>query len=314
MGYHIRVECADVASLQTTRTRNSELWFVNNNELESAILGYLARYVTRYEVDIYAFAPEGTHIHNVSMFPKANRSHFMRDFNSSVARAVDRYQKDYPGGGLWGRRYSAEPLVGNPDVEDYFFYTVLQPVNDGLVNDISEYPDYNCFEDAVTGRARQYTVVNWKKYHDARRWNKSVSVDDYTDTYTLTYKRLPGYEKLSQDEYAKLMREKLAERTAAILEKRGHKPPLGANRLKQVVPGSLPKNTKTSGPLDHRPRVLSKDPVRRGCGKDWYFKIQVQYKEASARFRAGELDVEFPKGTYRPPLFTVAREGPIPLY
>jgi hypothetical protein len=39
----------------------------------------------------------------------------MRDFNASVARAVPRYCQNYPGGNLWGRRYSQEFLPGEAD-------------------------------------------------------------------------------------------------------------------------------------------------------------------------------------------------------
>ena len=65
MSYHPRIECQDVASFQTTRARNSELWFVNNPELEETILGYAARYATRYEIKMYTLAIEGNHIQKV---------------------------------------------------------------------------------------------------------------------------------------------------------------------------------------------------------------------------------------------------------
>jgi hypothetical protein len=311
MAYHPRIECEEIPSFQTTRARNSELWFVNNSKLEEAILGYAGRYATRYEVKLYALAVEGNHIHKAAVFPKANRAHFMRDFNSSVARAVPRYQPDYPGGRLWARRYSAEYLVGEPDLEEIFFYIVLQAVNDGLVDDIRDYPGYNCFEDAITGRERQYKVVKWKEYNDAKRWNPDVSIDEYTELCTLKYERLPGYEHLSQKDYELQMREKLALRTKEALQKRGGKPTLGAEKLKTVKPGTRPHKTKTSGPRDHRPRVLSKDRKRRVTGKSWYFRIYFDFKEASRRYRNGELDVVFPKGTYKPPQFTVAFQGTI---
>jgi hypothetical protein len=108
-----------------------------------------------------------------------------------------------------------------------------------------------------------------------------------------------------------MMRKKLQERTAEVLKSRDDKPSLGADRLKEITPGAKPKNTKTSGPRDHRPRVLSKDPARRSTGEAWYFSIYFQYKERSKRYRSGEIDVEFPKGTYKPPLFTVAFCGGI---
>ncbi len=287
------------------------MWFVNNPELEHAILGYAARYSTRYEVKLYALAIEGNHIQSPAHFPNGNRAHFMRDFNSSVARAIPRYQPDYPGGRFWARRYSAEYLPGSHDLEEYFFYTVLQPVNDGLVDDIKQYPGYNCFEDAVTGTARKYKVINWKQFNDARRWDSSVSVEDFTELCTLRYERLPGYESLSNAQYEAMMRAKLAERTMKLLHARNSKPCLGAAKLKEIQPGTRPKNSKTSGPQDHRPRVLSKNPVRRSAGQAWYFSIHFAYKKASKQYRAGNLDVKFPDGTYKPPLFTVARAGTI---
>ena len=128
MGYQPRIETKKIPSFQTTRTRCSELWFVNNRELEHAILGYAAKYRKRYGVKLYAFAIEGNHIQFPALFPKANRAHFMRDLNSSIARAVPRYQKGHGGGRFWGRRYSVEYLPADADVEEQFFYTVLQPV------------------------------------------------------------------------------------------------------------------------------------------------------------------------------------------
>jgi len=311
MSYHPRIECSEIACLQTTRTRNSELWFVNNDELEDAILGYAARYSTRYEVIMYALAIEGNHTHQINHFPNANRAHYMRDFNSSVARAIPRFQTNYPGGRPWARRYSSDFLPSAADIEEYFFYVVLQPVKDGLVNDIRQYPGYNCFEDAVTGRVRQYCVVNWKKYNDAKRWDPNVPIEKFLETHSLKFSRLPGYEGLSQAEYESMMRRKLKKRTADIIRQRAGKPCLGADKLTMVQPGSRPHRTKTSSRYDHRPRVLSRNPKRRATGNDWYFQTIGEYKHCSKLYRAGDLTVVFPKGTYKPPLFTVAFSGAI---
>lgn len=311
MGYHARIETCKIPTFQTTRTRGSELWFVNNPSLEAAILGYAAKYAARYGVKLYALAIEGNHIHFPALFPGANRAHFMRDFNSSVARAVPRYQSLYSSGRLWARRYSAEYLPDFEDVEEQFFYTVLQPVQDGLVDSIYDYPGYNCFEDAIMGRARTFKIVRWKEYNDARRWNKSVSVEDFTDRVELKYERLPGYEDVPTPEYARQMRAKLRRRTAEILAARDGKEAVGVERLKETIPGSIPKNTKTSTATSHRPRVLSRDNARRAAAKAWYFSIYFRFREVSARYRAGELDVVFPEGTYRPPMFTVANSDKI---
>ena len=86
-------------------------------------------------------------------------------------------------------------------------------------------------------------MIRWKDYHDAKRWDKTVSLKDFTDYYELTFARLPGYERMSQAAYMKLMREKLRKRTALILNARQGKKAVGAEKLKGVKPGTRPQNT-----------------------------------------------------------------------
>src|SRR5262249_8637853 len=155
MGYHPRIESKTIPSFLTTRARASELWFVNNRRLEEAVLGYAAKFTARYEVDLYALAIEGNHVQGPALFPEGSRSHFMRDFNSCIARAVKRFTPEYRGGRFFDRRYSNEFLPSAEDVEEYFFYTVLQPIKDGLVENLSDFPGYNCFHDAIHGIERE---------------------------------------------------------------------------------------------------------------------------------------------------------------
>lgn len=311
MPYIPRFECAKIASFQTTRARHSELWFVGNQKLEQAVLGYAARYVERYQVKLYALSVEGNHIHNVAHFEKANRAQFMRDFNSSVARAVPRYQTAHPGGQFWGERYSSEYLPGDSDIEDKFFYTVLQPVNDGLVDDIRDYPWYNCFEDAITAREVPYKVIRWKQYNDARRFNPKVPIENYTEIVMLKYTRLPGYENLSQAEYEAKMREELIKRTAEAIAKRKGKRALGVEKLLRIRAGSRPRQSKQRVRGESRPRVLSKDPILCAKGYRWHTDKCSDFRASSRQFRKGDLLVEFPKGSYRPTSFTQPEAGTI---
>ena len=302
MGYHPRFESSKTGSFVTTRSRNSELWFVNNQRLQEAILGYAARYITRYGVKLYAFAIEGNHIQFPAVFPNANRADFMRDLNSTIARAVPHYVSEYPGGPFWGRRYSTEVLPAAEDIEEWFFYTVLQPVQDGLVEKISDYPGYNCFHDAIWGITRTCKVINWGAYNSAKRYRKVVNLADFTEEVTLQYERLPGYEHLSQKEYAKLMERKLEERRCKIVEARRAegKGFAGREACLRTVPGSVPRETKTSTRYSHRPRVLCVCLERWKQAMGEYFERYYAYREASRRYRAGELTVKFPPGTYKP--------------
>lgn len=302
MGYHPRIESRDKASFLTSKCRNNELWFVNNEPLESAILALAAKWSGYCGVKLYGLAIEGNHIQAPAHFPNANRSQFMQYFNSGVARAVTRLTPEHPGGSVFGQRFSAEFLPANADLEDKFFYTALQPIQDGLVEKLSEYPWYNCFHDAVNGIERKFVITRWKEYNVAKKRNPSTSIKDYQDEFILKYERIPGYEHLSQKEYSVMMYEKLEKRRLEVVAERktAGKGFLGREGLLKVPRGAIPRNPKTSTRTSHRARVLSICPERRAIYKAWYFDTYFKYKEASKRYRAGELDVEFPEGTYKP--------------
>lgn len=302
MSYHPRIESKTLVSFLTTRCRASALWFVNNRALENAVLSYAAKFSERYEVKLYALAIEGNHVQGPALFPQGNRAAYMRDLNASIARAVPRHTPEYEGGRFWARRYSSEFLPGDADVEEYFFYTVLQPIKDGLVERISDYPGYNCFHDAIHGIARKFKIIRWKEYHDAKRRGQHVAVKDFSDVVTLQYERLPGYDHLSQKEYSQLMLQKLEERRVAIVTERRARGLefAGSDALRRKKRGTKPVKTKNSGRYSHRPRVLSVCPKRRRECITWYFEIHFQYREASRDYRGGKLEAIFPDGTYRP--------------
>jgi REP element-mobilizing transposase RayT len=303
MGYHPRIETDEYANLITSRTRDSRLWFANNEQLEERIIGLTAKYTTRHEITLYGFALEGNHIHLVTHITKNNRGDFLRDLKSTIAKSVPKLTPTYLGGGVWDRRFSNEFIADDATLEEYFFYVALQPIKDGLVDKISDYPGYNCFHDAVWGIARRFKIFNGTAYYRAKRYGANVRKADFYEEFTLRYERLPGYEHLSQKEYAILMHEKLEERRQDILRARaaeGKKSSVGRERLKKVVPGSLPKWTKTSTATTHRPRVLSLCHQKRAEMRAWYFGIFFQFKDASSCYRQGNMSAEFPAGTYRP--------------
>jgi REP element-mobilizing transposase RayT len=303
MGYHPRIESNEVTFFSTIRCRNSRLWFVNNPKLEERILAYTAKYLEVHSVELYAFAIEGNHTQDLADYPLLNKANFMRDRNSSIGKLVPSYCKDHEGGGLWARRYSSEIVPQHrDDIEDRFFYTVLQPVQDGLVQKISDYKGYNCFHDAAWGKTKKFKVVNWTLYNAAKRSNPKVPIKDFTTTYKLKYKRIPGYEDLSQREYALMLEKKLEERrqvvvAARLAEGKGF---AGPELLSQTIPGSKPQSTKTSERFSFRPRVLSTCSLRRKEWLDFYFDCYDKYKEASAKFRKGIFDTIFPDGMFLP--------------
>ena len=301
----LRIESPDYGSFGTSRCINSRLWFVNNKPLEGRILGYLAKYKEEYKTNLYAYVNSGNHNHLVARFPGYNRGGFYRDLNARTAEAVRALVPEFEGGPLFERRYSEQALPLEEDIEEYFFYCALQPINAGLCEHLSDYPGYNSFHDAICGVKRKVKVVNYSEFRSYQRYDRNVSIEEFTTYYNLEYDRLPGYEHLSQKEYKKLMLKKLEERRlklATAWKAKGHIFP-GKEFLLKVRAGSKPKTTKKSTLTSKRPLVLTKSLEAKQAFLEWYFGIYQAYKAASAAYLAGEEFVKFPPCTYKPPCF-----------
>lgn len=299
----LRIENPELWSFGTAKTQNAKLWFVNNRGLEEQALAYLAKYQEKYDVELYAKVFQGNHFHLVSRFPSCNRAQFYRDYNARLAEGVRRHVSNFEGGSLFQRRYSEQALPSAEDLEDYFFYCALQPVLAGLCERIGDYPGYNSFDDAVSGRIRTFKLVDWAAFNEARRNNKNPKKRDYTKTYSLRYTRLPGYEHYSQRDYKKLMYQKLESRRMEVVAQKkasGHNF-LTKDQLRKTPPGSCPRNTKKSHRTSKRPLVLTKCAERKKQFLDWYFAIYNIYKESVMKYLKGNLLEDFPAGTYRPP-------------
>ncbi len=299
----LRIEDPNNYSFITARTINSLLWFVNNKKLEDKILGFLAKYRETHEMKLYSFVMQGNHYHMIAQYPCSNRASFFRDFNARIAECTRFFVKKFLGGPLFERRYSEQVLPSNEDIEEWFFYCALQPVQAGLCEKISDYPAYNSFYDAISGKEKVFKLVNWTKYNDAKRQNFKVAVKNYFESYTLKYERLPGYEKLSQEEYVNLMLKKLEERRVVIvnnLKAKGHIFP-GKKKLQQTKSGCSPLRTKKSRRDYKRPLCLTKCLELKQKFLSWYFSIYELYKIASKKYLQGDDTALFPKFTYKPP-------------
>ena len=302
MAEQLKINIPEETCLITIRTQNSKLWFVNNKPLEEEILGYLAKYQTIYQVILYGFILMGNHYHLIGKFPKGNRSKFTKAFNRIFANVLTRHESDYEGGHVWGRRCRPQALPRNEDILHWFFYTVCNPISSGLVESINDYTSFNSFSLSLSGEKKSYLLIDWDDYNNRKRYNSKLKPNDCAKLYDLTFSRLPGYEDLSQEAYKDFLLKEYSRRSADIITKRTKegKGFVEKEKLSQVKAGSAPKSTKTSTRWSKRPLVLTLCDITRANYLSNYFKIERLYREASRKYRQGNLKVKFPAGTFRP--------------
>ena len=99
-----------------------------------------------------------------------------------------------------------------------------------------------------------------------------------------------------------MLENKLEERRQIIVKKRiaESKCFAGPELLKQTIPESEPKSTKTSKRFSYRPRVFSTCRLRRKDWLDFYFNSYYKHREASAKFRKDFFATIIPDGMFPP--------------
>ena len=305
MGQDISYEDPNKVFFITAKTQHAKLWFINNRKLHERMRAYLAKYQEELGVIIHGFIIMGNHYHLLARFPNSNKAAFKRNFHSVIAGLTLAHVELYEGGTLWGGRSKDIPCPRPEDVLHWFFYLTLNPIHSGLVQRISEFNSYNSFFEAVQDVRNKYEVVNWEKVNRLKKRGRKVLLAEHTKVYTLIYTRLPGYEEMAKREYVKFMHREVAERAIEAVEKRisEGKGFCGRQVLKSIEPGTKPEETKKRKRGERtRPLVLTLCEETRREFLEWYFQRLESYREASRRYRAGEHEVVFPAGTYRPRL------------
>lgn len=306
MARDVSFECEKTLFFLTIRTMSSKLWFVNNQKLHERIVAFLARFQEMYGVELFAFIIMGNHYHLLARFPRRNKRLFCQALNSMIARLTATHVEEFEGGKLWARPVRAQALGDHKDALHWFFYIALNPVGAGLCRKISEYNGYNSFRDALTGRKRRFRIFLRELYYNRKRRNPSITEEACTVEHTLRFSRLPGYESLDRKDYERMLLSELEARRQKIISDRlaagkGFATP---SSLRECTPGMSPHSTKTSTRTSKRPLILTLCEELKREFLGWYFDLRARYREASRRFREGDLLVTFPPNTYRPTTFS----------
>ena len=302
----LRVENFNLPILSTSKCIRDELWFVNNKKLEERILAFIGKYQKECNVTIYAFQLMGNHAHICANFPDNNSARFFQHLNARIAEAVRIYVDNFEEGGVFKKRPCHQYLPLEEDALDSFIYCALQPINHGLAENLSDYPGYCFFHDAVRERPKKASWLCYKEYNEALRKDPKASKADFYKEEEIKFTRLPGYEDLTKSEYQKLIKDEYRLKRAEMIAKRKGKPFLGKEQLRKIKPGSKPLKPKKGG---NRPIVKSRCSKESSRVLSTYESQVEEQREGALRYMAGDFTFEYPAGMYRPAGHSISPPG-----
>ena len=298
MGNPLRDKNPEIYRLITIRTTEARLWITPSAKVRKLIGGIVARYQEALGIEIYAYCFLGNHPHLLIKAPRANADEFCENMNREIARRLN--WKHHREGQFWGRRYSEQEVIADPsDLLEAFLYINTNPSKHGLVRDSSTWPGLSSYNQSLDGEDRRFSFHHYSAVDEAAR----VTV------HKLKLSVLPQFASLSRKRRKAAIEGLLKERMEQIAKERKEKGQgfLGLEGVLGTFPGSIPQ-TVSRAP---RPPCYTKCPERRREFKRRNRERRARYSEASFHYRLGNLNVEFPEHTFKPPLHRAPRIIPL---
>jgi len=230
-------------------------------------------------------------------------SPFLQLFSSLSSRELNRfYERD---GHFWAGRARVEEILDDSSAEMMLMYDACNPVKDGMVERARQWKGFSTNEALARGKRLEYSYFNrtgwWKAGGETGKSQKS----DFIEKVVIEMTPLPSWSGMKdsqrQTRFRKMIEgEEERARTTRSAEGR-------------TVYGeeSLAKRNPFERPSKPRVRTSQKychADTQAACKayKDMYRELKRAHMQASGDFRSGFVDVEFPPGTFRPPLTAVA--------
>ena len=300
MGHPLRDTDPDNYHLVTVRTLRAAVLMVPSDTLNALIGGIVARYQELFSITLFAYCILGNHLHLLLRAPQQNVDEFMENVLREIARRVNWELKQ--DGVFWGRRYDDQVIRKHSDLEEALLYIATNSVKHGLSKKASRWPGLGCYQQLLSEEERTFPFVFRSK--------KDKDGKPLVVYHTLKLTPLPQYAHLSKAERTETLRDRLAEREAALQQGRAASGEgfMTPEAVKAQRPGRRPVKVSRSP----RPICYTKDPAVRRAYKADRREFRRCYREASEAFRAGNYDVEFPRYCHKPPAHRKPKGCPLP--
>ena len=304
MGYTPRWIKADSAYCEVQRTVDRCFLFKPTEEVRQIIGAAAGRALEKFPVKLFWLDFNINHkqsgITPLSDDPKHidNVAKFHQMFNSLTAVGLNKlYGRE---GALYSSRNRSKEAVDDMSLEQQLFYAVTNIAKDGLVEKVSHWKGFSSYKQLATGELERFHYVDWTAWHRAGGPRSKKKPEAFLKTVTVNLCPLPAWEHMPTHKRQAFFRREVRRLEQEFQEQRTKEGrfAMGKRKLEKLDPRERPKTPSkhTRAPICH---ASSKEAAQEY--KESLRNFLEQYWYASGMWRRGFNDVEFPKGSYRPP-------------
>jgi REP element-mobilizing transposase RayT len=268
------------ASFITRRCTQRQFLLRPDSETNNAFIYCLAVAAKRTGIDVMNFVQMSNHLHDVIFDRDGNAPAFYEDFHKLLAKCVNAHR------GRWENVFSTEQVCvvraeSREDLIDKLAYTATNPINDGLVARVDDWPGASGYRALLRGRPLK---AKRPKQFFSERGTMPAEV-----TLELTIPSELG----DRDEIVAALKARVE--SIEIAAARSGRPVLGRTAVLRQSWRDSPTSREPRRGL--RPTIAAKNLWKRLEAIQRKREFAVEYRRARAALLAG-IPIPFPHGTY----------------
>ena len=277
------------------------------------------RYRKKWCMEFYEFEFLSNHYHLLVYDRFGKISDFLKDFNSTLARELNAIRGT--GGSVFAREPGIQTVLGEEKVLEHAVYTLANAVAAGIVSKTRHWKGFNSlrmeYGKEYIVKKPQNGIWSKKQQHKNRKGSRRsgrarfASRSKLPDTAVLKLDRPRIMLELSDTELRAKIRADLAVREAEIHVERAGKPVLGMKAAAKVHWSTVPG--KEEEMFTRTPTFSTQTQEQRRQMRRLRKEFLREYREALARYNAGQRNVVFAAGTVRMRLRHNVLTEPVPL-
>jgi REP element-mobilizing transposase RayT len=286
----------------TVRTLQARMLLTPSDAINGVLGGVLARAAELHSICVYGFVFMSNHVHLLVGAEGNALAGFMRYLLGNIARKVGKLNGW--SGRFWGGRYSAQLVLDDESAIGRLKYILAHGVKEGLVTSPTEWPGLSSLEQLLGEQRRRFPWYNWSKRWNARRragHGESLLQEEWAEPVYLELKPLPCWKNLSEPVRRQRVRDLIDTIVAegpVQIEREGHHSAPGREQILKQHPHTRPAQAKRSP----RPLCHAAHRELRKAFLETYRGFVAMFREASARWKAGDAGAEFPPYAFKPGL------------
>ncbi len=232
-----------------------------------------------------------------------NISPFLQHCNSIIARSINKLLGKT--GHVLGGPCRIEACLDEESIIQKLKYAVENCVKDNQCVRVEDSPYFSSYKFLATDEPLKFWYIDWRTFGKNGGYNnKKHHPKDYLHWTTFELTPIPPWQHLTKKQQQQQFKNLVANINKEFMIKRLKEKSsvMSFIKLKNTSPFAKPKKRKKSSaqPLCHTTDYNLKQKY-----KYKWKKFMNEYRQASILYRCGDYDIEFPQGSYRPPITTI---------